>query len=305
MRPSIGVVAMTMVQVPRRPKASARNMRRWRRVVQLAVLSYVGWEVVAHSVGGAVGASEALCPFGGVETAWSWLTGGGTLSHVHESNIVLAVAVLAVAFVGRGFFCGWLCPFGALQEWIHAASARLVRRVPHLRRAPRRPVPAWVRRVDRVARYARYGVLIWAVGGAAVSGVLVFRDVDPWHALVTLAEIQFGVGAGLLALTLLLSTVVERPWCRYACPLGAVQGLVGKLSPVRIERQAASCAGCDLCTKACPMGIEVHTATRVSHTSCIGCLECVAACPSRDALGVTITLPLPRVPAVSAPTTDA
>ena len=287
-----------MRQVPRRKRTWGRNLRRWRTAIQLAVLVYIGWEVVAHAVAGTVGATEALCPFGGIESAWAWLTGGNTLSHIHLSNLVLAVAVLVVAFVARGFFCGWMCPLGAIQEWIHRGARAAARRVPVLRAATAHwRTPAWLRRVDRVARYGRFLVLAWAVGGAAVAGVLVFRDVDPWHALVTVTEVQLTVGFVVLLVVLALSTVVERPWCRYACPLGAAQGLVAKVSPVRIERDDSSCLGCDLCSRACPMGLTVHTATRVDSTSCIGCLECVAACPSQHALGVTVTLPLPRAQA--------
>jgi Fe-S-cluster-containing hydrogenase component 2 len=62
---------------------------------------------------------------------------------------------------------------------------------------------------------------------------------------------------------------------------------------VAVERHADACLGCDLCNRACPMNIPVNQRTRITDTTCIGCLECVAACPSRDAIGVTIALPLP------------
>ena len=283
--------------IERRPKAWGRRVRRARHLVQAVVVAYIVWMVYAHVAGGETEASaEAFCPFGGIETAWTWITTGRTTAHVHLSNIVLGVGVVAMAVVGRGFFCGWLCPLGSIQEWIHRSARALVRRSAVLRRVTHRIGArlSWLHRVDRVLRYGRYVVLVWAVGGTAIGGVLVFRDADPWNALLTVTEIQLGIGAIVLATTMVLSLFVERPWCRYACPLGAVVGLVGKSSPVAVQRESASCNACGSCTTACPMDLEVHTATRVTGTQCIGCLECVAACPHADALDVTFSLPLRR-----------
>ncbi|HSN10537.1 MAG TPA: 4Fe-4S dicluster domain-containing protein, partial [Propionibacteriaceae bacterium] len=105
----------------------------------------------------------------------------------------------------------------------------------------------------------------------------------------------------VLAVTLVLSFVLPRPFCRYACPLGAIQGLVAKASPVAVQRDADACLGCDLCTRACPMALPVDRSTRVTDAQCIGCLECVAACPSSRALGVSIALPRPAPGVVGAP----
>ena len=153
----------------------------------------------------------------------------------------------------------------------------------------------WWPRVDHVLRYGRYVVLVWAVGGAALTGVMVFREVDPWNALLSVAEFEISTAFVVLLVVLGLSLFIDRPFCRYACPLGAVQGLIGMASPVAVQRDATACLGCQICNNACPMGIEVNQATRVTDTACIGCLECVAACPSQDALALTVTFPT-RIP---------
>jgi polyferredoxin len=207
------------------------------------------------------------------------------------------VAVLAVAVVGRSFFCGWLCPFGALQGALHRAARRVADRTPPLRRlrhaAGRRTARGGWRRLDQVLRYGRFAVLAWALIGAAVTGTMVFREADPWIALLSIVEFQVSLAFAVLLATLALSVFVHRPFCRYACPLGAVQSMVGKLSPVAVQRDADACLGCDLCNRACPMAIPVNQRTRVTDQRCLSCLECVAACPSRDALGVQVALPLP------------
>ena len=66
--------------------------------------------------------AEAWCPLGGFESAWTLVTTGRMVAHVHTSRLVLTAAVLVLAVVGRGFFCGWLCPFGTLQEMVYAAG---------------------------------------------------------------------------------------------------------------------------------------------------------------------------------------
>lgn len=281
--------------VPRRSPRSARAIRWSRHTLQAAVVAFIAWTVWAKVASGGASA-ESFCPFGGFETLWTWATTGATVSHVHTANLVLAGVVVLLALVARGSFCGWLCPFGAIQEAIHGASMFVVDRVPPLRRLRRRAEKVtWWPRVDRVLRYGRYLVLAWAVIGAAITGVMVFRDVDPWNALLSVVEFELSTAFVVLVAVLALSLVMPRPFCRYACPLGATIGLIGKASPVAVQRDSSACLGCDICNKACPMNLKVNASTRVTDAACIGCLECVAACPSKQALSVTVTFPA-RIP---------
>jgi len=255
---------------------------------------WVAWLIWAKATAGPGTASpESFCPFGGFETAWTYVTTGATVSHVHTANLVLAGVVIVLALVGRGFFCGWLCPLGTIQEAIRAAAHAVTSRVPAMRRMGRtvHAHTPWWPRVDHVLRYGRYLVLAWALIGAAVTGVMVFREYDPWNALLSVAEFEISTAFVILIAVLVLSLFVDRPFCRYACPLGAVQGLIGKASPVAIQRNADACLGCDICNDACPMSLPVNTSTRITDAECIGCLACVAACPSKDALALTITFP--------------
>jgi polyferredoxin len=80
-----------------------------------------------------------------------------------------------------------------------------------------------------------------------------------------------------------------------------VQGLISKASPLAIQRDADACLGCDLCTRACPMALQVDRTTRVTSAQCIGCLECVAACPSQEAIGISVALPWPSSPCLDLP----
>jgi polyferredoxin len=82
----------------------------------------------------------------------------------------------------------------------------------------------------------------------------------------------------------LLSVAVKNFWCRYLCPYGAMLGIAGWLSPLKITRSKESCIDCNLCTEACPASIKVHEETRVWSDECTGCFKCVEACPVKNTL---------------------
>ncbi len=262
---------------------------------------FIGFIAIRHLLvgeGGAVTTAswEAYCPMGGLETLYKYVaTGGSFVSHVHLSNVVILVATLALALVARNAFCGWVCPFGFIQDMVSSFAQFIQKRVKPIRQAVKtlKTRGAGLAVLDRYLRFLKYGVLIWAVAGAAVYGFMVFRDADPWAALWNLfLEGSLGFGTIVLAIVLVAALFVERPWCRYACPLGAATGLVGKLSPFYLKRNAAACTSCAICTKACPVGLPVHTATTIKHADCMTCLECVGECPREGALELKLGLPV-------------
>jgi polyferredoxin len=272
----------------------------FRRIVQTAVAAFIAFLAIQYVMIGENGpvvtpSPEAFCPFGGLETLYKYLTAGGTfISHTHLSNVVLLVAVLVVALLLRSAFCGWLCPLGFLQDLVSNLSSVLQKRIPGLRRGMTSLKKRGVRLavLDHYLRYLKYLVLAWAVAGSIYFGFMVFRDYDPWSALINIAEFSLTPGMIILVIILVASFFIERPWCRYACPLGAVSGLVGKVSPIYLKREESACTSCKICTLACPMGLEVHKATTIRSADCNTCLECVGACPRNGALEVKFGLPI-------------
>lgn len=286
---------------PRRKGLNALlTHRTFRRITQIGVFAFILGIAVRHLLAGESGATvtaswEAYCPMGGFETLYRYLTTAGKfISHAHLSNLVVLVATLVVALVARNAFCGWLCPFGFVQDMVASFSVWAQKRVPGVRKAVKslKAHGARLAVLDRYLRFAKYGVLAWAVGGAAVFGFMVFRDYDPYAAMWNLLELSVAPGLAVLALTLVGSLFVERPWCRYACPLGAATGLIGALSPFYLKREAEACKACAVCTRACPMGLPVHTATTIKNVDCIGCLECVDECPREGALELKLGVPV-------------
>jgi ferredoxin len=287
-------------QEPRRPESRGLlSPQILRRTSQIAFAAFIVVVTLRHELIGEDGLAiypepEAYCPFGGLETLYFYITtGGNTIRHTSVSNVVLAGSVLLVAFLARSAFCGWICPLGFLQEMGARLSGALQRRVPGFRQAVRavKRHGAPLSALDRPLRLLKYAVLVWAVTGAAVLGVMVFQDYCPWAAVAEIAEPALTFGMVVLIGMLVASFFVSNPWCRYACPLGAIAGLFGRLSPVFLKRKESACKSCGACSKACPMGLPVGTATEIRHPDCTACLECVDACPQKGALELKVGLP--------------
>lgn len=284
--------------------AKTHRFRKWLNVNMLRRLSLLGFtgfivltmvRHIATGEGGSAASPEAYCPFGGLETLFRYVSSRGAfVPHVHLSNVVLLVGVLGTAVLARSGFCGWVCPFGFIQELVSDLSRLLQGRVPVMKALLKgiSRCKAFLAKADRYLRILKYLVLVWAVGGAAVFGVMVFRGYDPWATLINISELSLGPGLAVLLVVIIAALFVDRPWCRYACPLGAISGLLAKLSPVYLKREASLCKGCAVCTKACPMGIPVHMAETVRNADCISCLQCTTACPYPGSLKLKVGLPM-------------
>lgn len=258
---------------------------RWvRRGVQIFFFALVALISVNHTLaesGKAIpwlaGASlHSICPFGGVESIWSAITGAPLVKKVHESSFVLLWIALGLSLIAGPVVCGWVCPLGSIQEWVGKLGRKLF---------PKRYNKFVPVRLDKVLRYLRYAVLAIVVYATTRAGTLVFETWDPYFALFNFWSPEITLSAlAVLALVLVLSLFVERPFCKYACPFGAVQGVFNLFRIFGIRRNAPTCINCKACDRACPMNIEVSTAGRVRDHQCITCLECTSetSCPVAD-----------------------
>lgn len=219
---------------------------------------------------------HAICPFGGVVTLYNLITDGRTIQKVHESAVVLAALSTVLAIVAGPILCGWVCPLGTVQDWIGRLGKKLFKRKYNTF------IPD---QVHKVLRWLRFGVLVWVVYATAASGKLVFESVDPYYALFHFwtSEVAWA-GVAILGITLAASLFVARPWCKYACPYGALLGIFNKIRIFSIRRDTGTCIDCKRCDRACPMNITVSAAKNVRDVQCISCLECTSArsCPVDD-----------------------
>jgi polyferredoxin len=154
--------------------------QRLRRLTQFAFAGFILYTSVTHNlstVDGTTASIDALCPFGGLETLWRYISSGGQfVSKTHLSSVVIGLGLLFGILLAGGAFCGWVCPFGALQDALTWLRAKL-----HIREI------RVSTRVDCVLRYGRFVVLALVLYQTISTVKLWFADWDPYRTL-------FGLG---------------------------------------------------------------------------------------------------------------
>lgn len=224
---------------------------------------------------------HGVCPFGGVVSLYQFFTVGSFVQKIQQSSFVLMILVFLLAILFGPVFCGWVCPLGTIQEWVGKIGKKIFKkRYNHF-------VPS---KLDRYLRYLRYVLLAWVLYMTAMTGKLVFADIDPYYALFNFWTGEVAIaGLVILGVTLVGALFVERPWCKYACPYGALLGLTNLFRVFSIRRSESSCISCGLCSKECPMNIDVQNMTNVRNHQCISCLECTSeyVCPVEETVMVS------------------
>ena len=248
----------------------------FRVIVQLAVVVVVFSLALIHQKLGVEKAApiDAYCPFGAVESFFTLIFKGEFLKRIFTSSfILLVIFVFGTLILGR-VFCGYFCPLGALQEWIRALGKKL-----GIEKDVELP-EKW----DNYLRYVKYLTLAVVVYYSFYLGDLVFRNYDPYNALMHLG-IEFEekiFGYTILSVVLFGSLFSKNFWCRYFCPLGAFFGLVRKFSFFEIERDAKTCISCGVCDQSCPANLKIATAETVDEADCISCGKCIRSCPKNS-----------------------
>ena len=223
-----------------------------------------------------IGPICSYCPFGAIESAYLYITSGTFLYRMSYSNFILLFGLVIIGLVLKSGFCGWICPFGTIQEWIGKLGNKIF--------GKRKFIPE---KVDNYAKYLKYVVFFLIVVSTIIAGRVVFRDYDPY-----LAALHPGIGSlkwsayAVLAVVLIGSLFIMRFWCRYFCPLGVVVGVLGKLGFYKIECENDKCINCKQCERLCPMDIKIAKRGRVADVECNSCLNCLEAEDVNDAISL-------------------
>lgn len=215
---------------------------------------------------------------------------GSIVSCIYKGNIswesvkysvwMLVATVPATVLVGR-FFCGFFCSFGAVQDLLWLGSHRLRALFPGKRN---------LKKADRIFRFAKYAVLFYFII-FVWSGVTAVKTAGPWQ--VFGQYVSFGhwpglkpllsVGGILLLVIFIGLLFVQRFFCRYFCPMGAIYSLISRASFLKIDKPREGCGKCRLCTSKCSMGMDLTKKDRVAGGECISCQKCVSWCPKGNA----------------------
>lgn len=254
-------------------------MKRRRRIFQFAflTLTLVGVFVVQ-------GNAERWCPFGGVEALYGYLHEGNLLCSLGVSNFYILGAVLLMTLLLRRAFCGYVCPIGAMSEWLRGVGRRIG--LPTVR------APAGLDRALGLLKYAVLGVILYFTWRASE---LIFRGFDPCYALLSRHGEDITFWAYIVAGAIVVgSLLVMMPFCRWLCPLAAVLSPFSRAGLARVRRDPEACSGCGSCADVCPMAIPVDQVQQVTAARCLSCLNCLEVCPTAE-LGSLRFGPPPRL----------
>ena len=219
-------------------------------------------------------AATGACPIG----AFQSVVGSSKFSF---SYYVTGFLILLGVLLGR-FICGFLCPFGWLQDLLHKIPSR---KLPTKKLKP--------------LTYLKYVVLLLTV---ILLPALVVNDVgmgDPFfckyicpqgvlEGAIPLAAVDQGIRSALgtlfswklavLIAIVVLAVLFYRPFCKWICPLGAFYGLMNKVSLLGIKVDQHKCVSCGTCAAACKMDVAITESP--NSTECIRCGKCISACPT-------------------------
>lgn len=192
--------------------------------------------------------------------------GPGFLLYDPVTLLVWSGAIAGFALWGRGLFCGWLCPYGALQEFAD--------RLGRLLRLPRHELgPAWDGRLKRV----KYGGLAVLVGVSLFdpAHIELAAELEPFKTAITTGFQREWYFVTYASLWLALGLFTVKPYCRYLCPLGAVMVAGGTARQMDwIKRRKECGTPCQLCRVRCPYA-AIDKAGKVDYAECFQCLDCV------------------------------
>ncbi len=175
--------------------------------------------------------------------------------------------IITVFLFGRGLFCGWMCPFGSLSEAIYKVA-----RVIGLKRFQTRVPQVWHDRLKWVKYAVFFGLLTVSMFSMGLAEKL--SEVEPFKTTFLVGITNRAWPYGLFVCTLLgLSIFIERPFCKYLCPLGAALAMPSTFRWYGLRRKQ-DCNSCKACAIGC--GAQAIDADgRIDHRECLHCLDCM------------------------------
>ncbi len=198
------------------------------------------------------------------------------------SFYVVGFLLVVGALLGR-FVCGWLCPFGLVQDLLH--------KIPFPKKLKKLPG-------DKFLRFLKYAILIGFVIVLPLTILDIVGQGKPWFCkyicpsgtlfagipliatnptLQTILGWLFTWKVTILIVLIILSIIVFRPFCRYLCPLGAIYSLFNPIALYRYKVDENKCTKCGACKITCPMDINVYK--NPNSMECIRCGKCKSSCP--------------------------
>lgn len=199
--------------------------------------------------------------------------------------ILWAGVAAALIFWGRGVFCGWLCPFGALQELLAAVAQKL--RVPQLK------VPWGLHERLWPIKYIIF-LLLLGVSLHSIAMAESLAEIEPFKTAIILKFVRDWPFVVFAVALLAAGLFVERFYCRYLCPLGAALAIPGRLRTFEWLKRWRECGNpCHRCAHECPVQ-SIHPEGNINPNECIYCMHCQELYRAEDRCPHNIQLRLKR-----------
>ncbi len=188
---------------------------------------------------------------------------------------ILWIFVFVSLFIfGRGLYCGWLCPFGALQEFAGMLAKQL--KIKQIKIKPQH---------HKFGQAIKYFILIGLLVSAFISINVAEKlaEIEPFKTSITLHFVRTWPFVVYAVLLLLLSMKIHKVFCRYLCPLGAGLAIIGRYPLFKWLRRRDECGSpCQLCKiKKCEID-AIEQSGEINYAECIQCLECVVTIENPD-----------------------
>jgi transcriptional regulator of nitric oxide reductase len=252
----LGILTAALV-LQSRLVADARRFALFRNGFLLFTLFFVGWY------------AQGQLSIVNITSVLQALMAGRSLSFYLYDPMTVTLSIftaVSLVFWGRGTFCGWLCPFGALQEFVAKLGQALQIRPMRLNRA-----------VDRRLKLFKYLVLAGVLASAAISSGVTDRavEVEPFKTAITLNFVRTWPFVVYAVGLLLANLFVYKFFCRALCPLGAGLALLGRMRLLDwIPRRSECGSPCQTCRNRCEYQAITPTG-KIQYDECFQCMDCV------------------------------
>lgn len=249
---------------------SAKGFYIFRMSFLVVTLVFLGWYANAQ-----LSVVNLMALFGSLVNGFSWQA-----FLLDPLTFILWFAVAAaLLFWGRGAYCGWLCPFGALQELTNQVARKL--------RIPQWTLPWGLHERLWPIKYMIF-LGLFGVSLMSVEQAERLAEIEPFKTAIILKFIRAWPFVAYASALLIAGLFVERFYCRYLCPLGAALAIPARIRMFDWLKRYHECGNpCQTCSNQCPVQ-AIHRTGEINPNECINCLHCQVLYQSETVCPVVI-----------------
>lgn len=210
--------------------------------------------------------------FNNIVTSFQAITAGNATFFGLAQTIII---ILSTIVIGR-FFCGWVCAFGTYNDIVYTLFNKIFR-VTRIKVS---------KNMDKGLKLLKYIILIFLLIFVSTK-ILNVDKISPWGAFANITDptnlfSTYLIGFLILIVITIFGIFIERFFCRYLCPLGAIFKIFPKMRVFKIEKLTNNCGSCKACSNECSMGIDLSTSDTIKNGECIQCFKCIEICPRKN-----------------------